>query len=111
MKFVYCIILLACLFAFVKAQSDNGDSFCITFYRYPHNEQENGVICGNVSPGGSAGSPKRGNITIGSFEAPDWLQVTIFEDYYYRGKSHVYVGSQKDLSPVYTLHSVKWKHL
>ncbi|KAL7318053.1 hypothetical protein PS15m_004326 [Mucor circinelloides] len=107
MKLLY-FILIALICALAHAQE--GDSFEITFYKQPNYKNQNGIISGSVLPGGGAGT-KKGNITVASFKAPSWLQVTLFEDSYYRGKSHVYKGSQKKISPPVAVRSVKWKHL
>lgn len=107
MKLLY-FILIALFCALVHAQ--DGDSFKITFYKLPNYKQENGMISGSVAPGKGAGTP-RGNITVASFKAPSWLQVTLFEGPYWSGKSHTYEGPQKKISPPFALRSVKWKHL
>ncbi|KAF1804206.1 hypothetical protein V8B55DRAFT_1448224 [Mucor lusitanicus] len=107
MKLLY-FILIALICALAHAQ--DGDSFEITFYKQANYKHQNGVIAGSVAPGGSAGS-RRGNLTVASFKAPTWLQVTIFEDIDFGGASHVYKGPQKKISPPVTLRSVKWKHL
>jgi hypothetical protein len=107
MKLLY-FILIALICTLVYAQ--DGDSFEIIFYKHPNYKQENGVISGSVAPGEGAGTP-RGNITVASFKAPSWLQVILFEGPYWSGKSHVYDGSQKKISPPFALRSVKWKHL
>jgi hypothetical protein len=108
MKFIY-YILVVCLFAFA-VQAQNGDSFCIDFFKFKNYKTEAGVICGNVSPNEGAGA-KSGNMSVASFKTPSFLQVTLYEEKYYQGKSHVYKGSQKKISPAVHVGSVKWKHL
>ncbi|CEP15111.1 hypothetical protein [Parasitella parasitica] len=107
MKLLY-FILIALVCALVHAQ--DGDSFQIDFYALPNYMEHNGEISGSVKPGEGAGTP-RGNITVASFQAPTWLQVTLFESHYWGGKSYVYKGPQKKISPPVAVRSVKWKHL
>ncbi|KAI8092205.1 uncharacterized protein B0P05DRAFT_525259, partial [Gilbertella persicaria] len=80
---VFFLILCAC-----------ADDFTIEFYKKPNYKQEAGIVSGEVSPGGSAGA-KNGNMEVASFKTESFLQVTLYEKPYYKGKSHTYKGSQK----------------
>lgn len=105
MKLLY-YILVVCLFAFAAQAED----FCINFYKNKNYKVEAGVICGEVDPGTGAGA-KSGNMSVASFKAPSFLQVTLYEEKYYEGEPHVYKGSQKNISPAVHVGSVKWKYL
>ena len=110
MKFyLFSLLTLLILALTVQAQNE-GDDFCINFYKNPSYKIEAGVICGSVSAGGGGGT-KNGNIDVGSFKAPSFLQVTLYEKPFYQGASHVYKGNQKKISPAVHVGSVKWKHL
>lgn len=100
-------ILALCLFIFAVVQAED---FTIRFYRQPNYQVYEGIISGSVAPGGGAGA-KKGNMTVGSFETESFLQVTLYEEPYYKGQSHVYVGSQSSISPAVHVGSVKWKYL
>lgn len=105
---VFIIIYFITILTFIKAQED--DDFCIYFYKKPNYKESAGFICSSIGKGETAGKPKSDR-TIMSFEAPEWLNVRLYEDYYYKGKQHVYSGSQKNLSSIITVQSIKWKHL
>lgn len=100
-------ILALCFLVFTVVQADD---FSILFYQKPNFKIDEGVISGSVSPGGGGGA-KSGNMSVGSFKTQSFLQVTLYEGKYYQGQSHVYVGSQKKISPPLHVGSVKWKHL
>lgn len=105
MKSLYLILSLACLFTLVFA-----DDFSIQFFKKPNYKVEAGYIGGSVDVGGGGGA-KKGNMTVESFKTQSWLQVTLYEEPYYTGASHVYKGSQKKIVPAVHVGSVKWKHL
>ncbi|GAA5804453.1 hypothetical protein HPULCUR_009946 [Helicostylum pulchrum] len=112
MKLFYFILSL-CLFAFAVTQAQeetDPDGFTIQFYKYPNYVTEEGIISGSVSVGGGGGA-KSGNMSVGSFTANSFLQVTLFSEKYYKGKKHVYVGSKKNIKPALHVGSVKWKRL
>ncbi|KAI8059828.1 hypothetical protein BDF21DRAFT_429835 [Thamnidium elegans] len=112
MKLLYLILSL-CLFAFATTQAQeevDPDDFTIQFYKYPNYDTEAGIIGGSVSVGGGGGA-KSGNMSVGSFTATSFLQVTLFTKKYYKGKSHVYIGSQEEIKPALHVGSVKWKRL
>lgn len=106
MKVLYFIF---CFFVFC-IQAQNGDDFTIQFYKKPNYKKDAGIISGSITPGGGAGT-KSGNMSVGSFTAESFLQVTLYTEKYYQGKSYVYKGSQKKISPAVHVGSVKWKHL
>lgn len=112
MKLFYLILSL-CLFAFAVTQAQeevDPDNFTILFYKYPKYVTEAGVIGGSVSVGGGGGA-KSGNMSVGSFTANSFLQVTLFSEKFFKGVQHVYVGSQKKIKPALHVGSVKWKRL
>jgi hypothetical protein len=111
MKIILSILALCLLLLSVQAQDEPSHSFCINFYKKKNYKEDAGVICGSISEGGSAGSP-RGNMTVGSFKTNSFLQVTLFEGRFFSGQSHVYSkGSQKNISPPIHVGSVKYKHI
>jgi hypothetical protein len=104
-------VLFSVLLVPFLVQAQEGDSFEIMFYGKPNYKGKSiGIISGTVAPDSGAGTP-RGNMTVSSFNAPDWLQVTLFTGPYWSGSTKVFVGSQKKVSPSFNVRSVKWKHL
>lgn len=106
MKLLYCILsfFVLCIYA------QDGDSFTIQFYKKANYKEDAGIISGSVAVGGGGGA-KSGNMSVGSFTAEEFLQVTLYTEKYYQGKNYVYKGSQKKISPAVHVGSVKWKHL
>lgn len=112
MKFLYLVLTLF-LIALVHAApsgEESHDDFDIIFYGKPYYEDQVGEIHGSVAPGEGAGS-KRGNMTVASYETQKWLQVTLYDDYYYRGNHVTFLGPRKNIKPPFHVRSVKWKSL
>ncbi|KAI8069956.1 hypothetical protein BC940DRAFT_331959 [Gongronella butleri] len=101
------VVLVLCLVGLVFAQGDD-NYFCVNFFKEPNYKTDEGVSCRELAPGTGAGSP-RGNMHVRSLQAPDFIEVTLFDNYYYKGKSVTYKGNQEDI-PEFTVHSVKYKN-
>ncbi|KAI9363207.1 hypothetical protein BD770DRAFT_440425 [Pilaira anomala] len=109
---IFYIILSLCLLVTtaIEAQDSEYDPFTIQFFTRPHFKKEIGIISGSVAKGESAGA-RRGNMSVASFKADSFLQVTLYTQIDFGGKKYTYTGSKDNIKPPVQVRSVKWKHL
>ncbi|KAI8069955.1 hypothetical protein BC940DRAFT_296564 [Gongronella butleri] len=86
------------------------DAFCIEFFHDSNQQTKNGFICDTVAPGASGTRPKKYLSTVTSIKAPDWLKVTLYNDFFLRGDSVVYTGSVGAIDPPMIVKSVHYEN-
>ncbi|KAL1916626.1 uncharacterized protein VTP21DRAFT_5330 [Calcarisporiella thermophila] len=104
-------LLLGDLSVVALVTADDKGDFCVYYYKKPNFKEECSFICASLEKGSSAGSPRGNMPVVGSFKAPEWLSVTIFDNYYYHGNQQPYVGSVARLETPSKFHSVKYKNI
>ncbi|KAI1292414.1 hypothetical protein EDD11_008775, partial [Mortierella claussenii] len=67
----------------------DGDDFCVYFYKKPHYRDQAGFICGSLVEGGHLGRHSANIPVVASLSAPDWLQVTLYDQKAFKGHSTV----------------------
>ncbi|ORX46557.1 hypothetical protein DM01DRAFT_1396942 [Hesseltinella vesiculosa] len=102
------LLLLVCT-GLVCADEDK-EPFCIEFFHAPQLVDKNGFVCDNATAGVTAGRPKKYLSTVASFSAPDWLQVTLYSDFFFRGTGVQYQGSVDSIDPPMIVKSVQYEN-
>jgi hypothetical protein len=97
------------VFAYVSHVYADGDDFCVYFYKQPNQEEEAGFICGELGAGEHVGRPNSNIPVVASLTAPDWMEIVLYNEKYYKGTEHVGQGNQA-ITPAFNVQSFKLFH-
>ncbi|KAI8331847.1 hypothetical protein BC941DRAFT_474580 [Chlamydoabsidia padenii] len=105
MRNTLAMVLLGQVFA-------EGDNFCVYFYKQPNQQVKAGFICGSLNNAGDhVGRPNANIPAVASLTAPDWLQITLYDNKTYTGQAKTLKGDQDNISPAFNVQSFKLLHL